>query len=440
MKKINIDYKIMENFCLADVDQFKAIKGAQTFDTPDGPLIYFDNGSDILAVAHLDSVQTKAKHFYHVIIGNDDIVFNAQLDDRLGAYIIMNLLPSLGIAVDVLLTWGEEVGKSTAKYFKPDKTYKWMVQFDRMGDDVVHYMYGEEKFKKALKDAGFTGIQYGMKSDICYLEHLGCRGFNLGIGYEDYHDVWAKADMDVVRDQVNIFREFYHRNKKKHWKYEKPKPHVYTPAASYPGIPSAALGGSWWENYKWDSAKRIYVPKVQEGTTPEADTNTSTEVVLSKDQALHTKSGKVYSRGDVCMACDSDLNSLDDAETEIFGVCSFCEWRYGQCTSCQEVFLNQEMRGDLCYQCIIKKNKEPGNELTLVECTRCYNHMYASELKVNGSRCAVCLEWPNDEWWKEGFDWTTPGISDLAKNEEEDEVEEEEEDEVDGPFLEGGHG
>ena len=47
------------------------------------------------------------------------MVHSGALDDRLGAYIILDLLPKLGINVDVLLTVGEEQGRSTANFFAP---------------------------------------------------------------------------------------------------------------------------------------------------------------------------------------------------------------------------------------------------------------------------------------------------------------------------------
>ncbi|MCP6726064.1 hypothetical protein NL526_28810, partial [Klebsiella pneumoniae] len=65
-------------------------------------------------------------------------------DDRLGLYYIMEILPSLGINVDVLLTTDEEIGQSSASEFKKaeGKQYNWMFMFDRHGyGNVVMYQY-----------------------------------------------------------------------------------------------------------------------------------------------------------------------------------------------------------------------------------------------------------------------------------------------------------
>jgi hypothetical protein len=101
---------------------------------------YKDNGSNTLAVAHLDTVQ-KRGWCELTQLSHDTLVFSPKLDDRLGAYVILELLPKLGINVDVLLTTDEESSNSTAMEFKTQKQYNWMVEFDRAGRDAVLYQY-----------------------------------------------------------------------------------------------------------------------------------------------------------------------------------------------------------------------------------------------------------------------------------------------------------
>src|SRR5438045_987609 len=58
-----------------------------------------DNGSPILAVAHLDHVQDDGT--CHIVETADGpLALSGALDDRLGAYVILELLPKLGIKVD----------------------------------------------------------------------------------------------------------------------------------------------------------------------------------------------------------------------------------------------------------------------------------------------------------------------------------------------------
>jgi hypothetical protein len=146
---------------------------------------YKDNGSNVLAVAHLDTVGLAHERGCHFLdTEGGPVVYSRALDDRLGAYIILDLLPSLGITCDVLLTVGEESGRSTAEFFEPPtgKDYNWMIEFDRGGTDVVMYQY-EDRATTKLVEASGARVGDGIFSDIAYLEHLGIKGFNWGVGY-----------------------------------------------------------------------------------------------------------------------------------------------------------------------------------------------------------------------------------------------------------------
>ena len=106
--------------------------------------IFIDNGADTLAVGHLDYVK------YHKAVMEEGILKCGQLDDRLGVWIILELLPAMGIQSDILLTTNEEKGLSTAGLFdlsvvgKQDHQYNWMYEFDRRGKEVVMYKYEDE--------------------------------------------------------------------------------------------------------------------------------------------------------------------------------------------------------------------------------------------------------------------------------------------------------
>ena len=172
-----------------------------------------DNGSDILAVAHLDTVVEHARRkaeFY--MTGNGLAVVSGALDDRLGAYAILELLPRLGVTHDVLLTTGEESGQSTASYFETAKEYKWVIEFDRgiVGSqpDVVMYQYDDESAREAVRAAGAVPGR-GSFSDIAYLEDLGVKCFNWGIGYQgNYHSVDGYAYLNDTFAMVEKYRKF----------------------------------------------------------------------------------------------------------------------------------------------------------------------------------------------------------------------------------------
>ena len=173
---------------------------------------YQDNGSNILAVAHLDTVSGRAdRGCQFVDTEAGPVVFSRALDDRLGAYIILDLLPKLGIVCDVLLTVGEESGQSTARFFDPPKHYNWMIEFDRGGTDVVLYQYDDKVTADLVSETGAT-VGDGIFSDISVLEHLECKGFNWGVGYRDYHGPRSHAFLDDTFEMLEYFVIFHDNN------------------------------------------------------------------------------------------------------------------------------------------------------------------------------------------------------------------------------------
>lgn len=186
------------------------------FTAPESFYIYQDNGADILAIAHLDTVQSNRGTTVTETKSGSKIVLSGALDDRLGAYVILDLLPKLGVKVDWLLTTGEETMSSTGVDFASDhvartgKQYKWMFQFDRTGTDVVMYDYDNETSRGHLRSVGFT-VGNGSFSDISDMDGLGCIGFNFGVGYQDYHSARGYAWLDDTFGQVARFLRFYRK-------------------------------------------------------------------------------------------------------------------------------------------------------------------------------------------------------------------------------------
>lgn len=172
-----------------------------------------DNGSKVLAVAHLDTVvrpDRRAPHFRNTQTG--PAVVSGALDDRLGAYVILGLLPKLGISCDVLLTTDEEDGMSTASSFVPPKDYDHVIEFDRGGTDVVMYQYEDRQSRQRVE---FCGAKMGLGSfsDIAYLEHLGVKAFNWGAGYGgDYHSERGYAFLNDTFAMVAKYARFNNQN------------------------------------------------------------------------------------------------------------------------------------------------------------------------------------------------------------------------------------
>ena len=165
-----------------------------------------DRNGPVLMVAHVDTVLMPGKK---AGIRGDRLYHNA-VDNRLGVYLGMELLPSLGIGVDLLLTTGEEEGYSTAALFRTRKRYHWMFSFDRKGEDVVLYQYERPSLVATLREAGFA-VGQGSYSCIAELEHLGCCGMNFGCGMYDYHSEGAYCDLVALVRQLRRFSAFFRK-------------------------------------------------------------------------------------------------------------------------------------------------------------------------------------------------------------------------------------
>lgn len=188
--------------CTQPKEDFRSL-GTIVADGPDGPTIHIDRGGDTLGVAHLDFVDwTKPR-----IKGSK--IFCPQLDDRLGVWVLLDVLPALGIVADVLLTDSEECGRSTASAFDPDTIpWNWLFQFDRRGTDTVQYDYETDSMSERLAESRFK-IGIGSFSDICSLEHLGLWGVNIGVGYHHEHTRRCYANLHDTLAQVSRFADFW---------------------------------------------------------------------------------------------------------------------------------------------------------------------------------------------------------------------------------------
>lgn len=188
-----------------------------------------DNGSDILAVAHLDTVmahERRTANFVSTQAG--PVIFSGALDDRLGAYTILELLPKLGLKFDWLLTVGEESGRSTAEYFESPtgKEYNWMIEFDRGGTDVVMYQYDDADLRDLVRKCGARPAD-GIFSDISYMEHLEIKGLNWGVGYQNYHGPRSHAFLEDYWSMIGHFIKFHDANGDTYLPHDKNKPQWY---------------------------------------------------------------------------------------------------------------------------------------------------------------------------------------------------------------------
>lgn len=220
------DQAELARVCTLREDRFGRAFGMQTVqvepryklfsrsDRPEDYYHYRDNGSSVLAVAHLDTVVSQqGRTPYFRDTKNGPAIVSGALDDRLGAYVILELLPKLGLTCDWLLTVGEESGASTAEYFSSNgKKYDWIIEFDRGGTDVVMYQY-EDAASVRLVEAAGPEVGWGSFSDIAYLEQLNVKAFNWGVGYRgNYHSEDGYAFLNDTFAMVAKYLRFHEQN------------------------------------------------------------------------------------------------------------------------------------------------------------------------------------------------------------------------------------
>lgn len=214
-------------------------------DAPSDFYLFRDNGSSILAVAHLDTVGAASERECHIVnTQGGTVVYSRALDDRLGAYVLAELLPSMGLTFDLLLTVGEEDGQSTAAFFDParhhDRTYDWVIEFDRGGTDVVLYQYEDSDLIEMVEDTG-ARVEQGIFSDISYMEDLGIKAMNWGVGYRDYHGPRAHVWLDDMFRMVDYFLAF----------------HAEWAGTHLPHTPAPVWGGRRGYSWDWDAAPNV---------------------------------------------------------------------------------------------------------------------------------------------------------------------------------------
>ena len=200
--------KSLHNVLTADVEDFTVL--GDTVHTEHGPMIHIDRGGDTLAVGHLDWVHFNKKPKLKRRWNNLLIDKTPQLDDRLGVWVLLEMLPEINCNADILLCDSEEIGNSTAQYFSEhnNKKYNWMFEFDRAGSDAVMYKYEEQEYRGLLQDYGYE-VGHGSFTDICELESLGCKAFNLGVGYHKQHTHDCYAYIAETFNSISKFKEMW---------------------------------------------------------------------------------------------------------------------------------------------------------------------------------------------------------------------------------------
>ena len=189
----------------------------------------FGNDAPVLAIAHIDTaVFGEADRNKFLYSKEKQMVVCGSLDDRLGIWALTQKLPKFigHRGYDILLTTGEETGRSSAKDFSAEaEKYNWIFELDRRGCDAVHYGFTSKPWLTALKDYGWD-MGEGSFSDISMLEQGTVSAVNFGIGYNNAHSENCYAFMEQVTTQlmrVAAFYRMYDGSRFKHT-YKEPSP------------------------------------------------------------------------------------------------------------------------------------------------------------------------------------------------------------------------
>ncbi len=236
--------------------------GGEVYDLRTGSYLgYRQYGSPVLAVAHLDYVNVPHRWRFDRARTR---IYTPRLDDRLGVYTILDHLPSIGIQCDILLTTDEEIGQTTASEFAdcfPDHPpYRWIVEFDRRGEDVVTYDLDSPNWLQSLERSHFN-LGRGSFSDISALEfganqvELPCM-VNIGVGYHHEHSTECYVELSQWKRQLTRFSHFWEHNSETEYVQE-------TPEVEIPSWPACKpeLRNPWWDKHQGiKSCNRCFLP------------------------------------------------------------------------------------------------------------------------------------------------------------------------------------
>ena len=124
------------------------------------------------------------------------------------------------------------------------------------GDDVVTYDIDCPEWIAELERIGYT-IGAGIYSDICDLDSDDCK-VNIGIGYKDYHNMHASADLNEYNVNLIKFVAFFARNHDNEYiatnpymRYGKGSVHAWTGHGIYSEQEMAeaewdTIDNTWW--------------------------------------------------------------------------------------------------------------------------------------------------------------------------------------------------
>lgn len=199
-----MDLELLEKFCKMGHDEFRDPIGISY--TGDGVLSLIDNNADILGVAYIGEEYPEEVFFSkNKKVGQ---VWSPVLRQRLGAHILINELPALGVEADILIVSDNSLGSSNADVFFGATEYNWMFSFDLPKTGVALYEYENDHLVAELQSRGFVvrdDPEYAAIEDLWF---MGVAGFNFGNGILG-EGKFANLLIRLAEKQMHRFVRFY---------------------------------------------------------------------------------------------------------------------------------------------------------------------------------------------------------------------------------------
>lgn len=175
--------------------------------------LYTKGTVPVLLVAHMDTVHKEVCK--KIFVDDKGIISSPQGiggDDRCGIFIIMNIVKDLNCSV--LLCEDEETGgkgarKFTASEYINDLDVKYIIEFDRKGnDDAVFYSCDNKDFTKFITETTGFREAYGTFSDISIVAPAAkIAAVNLSCGYYNAHTTNEYVRFDEMENTIEAAKK-----------------------------------------------------------------------------------------------------------------------------------------------------------------------------------------------------------------------------------------
>ena len=257
----------------------------------------------IALVAHLDTVfkTPPTEILYDTALNMMISPQGAGFDDRIGVWMILQILSTTKLRPHVIFTMGEEVGGlgavALAKINCPFADLRFMIELDRRGsNDCVFYDCDNPSFTSYIESFGFVE-NWGSYTDICDLmESWRIAGVNFSVGYRDEHTVSEVLFVEQALDTMQKVKKILIQPNETIPRFE------FMPRAYYYNL----TGHSFLNQYLADKNTRCDICGKKENA---ADINSEIIKIIDKNGIVKNKCWNCIDDLNWCICCDMPFES-----------------------------------------------------------------------------------------------------------------------------------